>query len=168
MTVEVTMHRFTLHTVLTAALAAGCAGSVGYSADVSSAGYGPDLVYVGPGVQVIADYDEPIFYSDSFYWRWDGGTWYRSSSYNAGWVVYSSPPQAIVRIEQPRQYVHYRPEGWHPRQQRVQQGPIVRDHRDERRIEQPRREARPPQRQAPPQREKTRDHGRRDERDHRK
>src|SRR5580765_4401630 len=93
---EVTMHRITLPTVMTAAvLLAGCAGTVGYEASVSSDGYyGPDLVYVAPGVQVIADYNEPIFYSDSFYWRFDGGTWYRSRSYTGGWV-YATPPQPL-------------------------------------------------------------------------
>jgi hypothetical protein len=61
--------------IFAVALSAGCAGTVGYSASVSSDGYGPDLVYAAPGVQVIADYDEPIFYADNFYWRFDGGTW---------------------------------------------------------------------------------------------
>jgi hypothetical protein len=56
------MHRFTLllAAVATAALAAGCFGTAGYSATVSSEAYRPDLVYAAPGVQVIADYDEPI------------------------------------------------------------------------------------------------------------
>src|SRR4051812_32832547 len=44
--------------VLAAVVAAG-----GCAATVASDGYGPDLVTVSPGVQVIADYDEPIFYS---------------------------------------------------------------------------------------------------------
>ena len=77
-----------------AALAAGCAATV--SADA----YGPDLVTVSPGVQVIADYDEPIFYSDGFYWRYDGGGWYRSTYYTGGWV-YARPPVAVLRIDRP-------------------------------------------------------------------
>lgn len=125
------MPRITLLSVLTAAaLAAGCAGTVGYSASVSS--QGPDLVYAAPGVQVIADYDEPIFYSDTFYWRFSGGTWYRSRSYSGGWV-YATPPPAVRRIERPHEYVHYRPQGWVARRDRVQPAPVVRDHRDERR-----------------------------------
>ena len=35
---------------------------------------------------MIADYNEPIFYSDGYYWRNNGGTWYRSSYYTGGWV----------------------------------------------------------------------------------
>src|SRR4051794_9192826 len=96
--------------LLAAALATGCA------ATVASDGYGPDLVTVSPGVQVIADYDEPIFYSDGFYWRYYGGGWYRSSYYTGGWV-YARPPMAVMRIDRPCAYSHYRPSGWrgHPR-----------------------------------------------------
>lgn len=61
------MQRLTLLTVFAAALATGCAARVGYRASVSGEAYGPDLVYVAPGVQVIADYDQPIFYADNFY-----------------------------------------------------------------------------------------------------
>lgn len=141
---------------LVATLAAGCAGTVGYRAGVSGAVYTPDLVYVAPGVQVIADYDEPIFYTDGFYWRYDGAGWYRSSYYSGGWV-YATPPPAVVRIERPRSYVHYRPQGWTPRA-RPQPGPVVRDHRDDRRYQPPPRPAPPPPR---------RDH-RDDDRDHRR
>jgi hypothetical protein len=91
--------------MLAAALAAGCA------ATVATDGYGPDLVTVSPGVQVIADYDEPIFYSDGFYWRYDGGVWYRSTYYTGGWA-YARPPVAVMRIQQPYAYRHYRPAGW--------------------------------------------------------
>jgi hypothetical protein len=90
---------------MAAALAAGCAATV--TADA----YGPDLVTVSPGVQVIADYDEPIFYSDGFYWRYAGGVWYRSTYYTGGWV-YARPPVAVMRIDRPYAYTHYRPAGW--------------------------------------------------------
>jgi len=107
--------------VMTALLGAGCAARVGYSATVSSDGYGPDLVYVAPGVQVIADFDEPIFYADGLYWRFYAGTWYRSSQYTGGWV-YATPPPVVLRIERPHTYVHYRGHGSVKRQK-------VRDHR---------------------------------------
>ena len=84
--------------LLAAVLGAGCA------ATVASDGYGPDLVTVSPGVQVIADYDEPIFYSDGYYWRQYGGGWYRSSYYTGGWV-YARPPVAVLRIDRPTAYV---------------------------------------------------------------
>jgi len=82
----------------------GCAATV-------ATGPAPDLVYVSPGVQVIADYDEPIFYSDGFYWRYYGGTWYRSTYYTGGWV-YARPPVAVLRVDRPYAYSHYRPQGW--------------------------------------------------------
>ena len=65
-------------------LAAGCAGGIIVSDEGPNEGPPPDLVYAAPGVQVIADYDEPIFYSDSFYWRFSSGRWYRSRSYSRG------------------------------------------------------------------------------------
>jgi len=92
--------------ILAAALATGCTATVAT----------PDLVYVSPGVQVIADYDQPIFYSDGFYWWNTGGLWYRSTYYTGGWVV-AQPPVAVMRIDRPHSYVRYRPAGWagHPR-----------------------------------------------------
>lgn len=91
----------------------------------------PDLVYVGPGVQVIADYDEPIFFADGFYWYYYGTSWYRSSYYTGGWVA-ASPPSVFVSIN-PQRYRHYRPANYvsHRRpvpSNRVQR-PVVRDHR---------------------------------------
>src|SRR5262245_34760742 len=90
-------------------------GRVGYTAHATVTA--PELVYVSPGVQVIADYDEPIFFSEGFYWRYDGGVWYRSRGYRTGWRVSYAVPVAVRRIDNPRAYVHYRAH-------------VVRDHRD--------------------------------------
>ena len=99
------MRRISLIVATTLAIA-GCAAGVAYEAPPA----GPELVYVSPGVQVIADYDEPVFYSDNFYWRYDRGMWYRSRYHTGGWVI-ATPPPAVARIDRPR-YVHYRPAGW--------------------------------------------------------
>ncbi len=126
------MRRIIYTALLVAAVATGCAGSgtVGYHATYAAPA--PDLVYVSPGVQVIADYDEPIFYSDSYYWRFYGGTWYRSHSYTGGWV-YARPPRAVVSIDRPYAYARYRPNGYVSRRysndRGYRQGPVVRDHR---------------------------------------
>ena len=113
----------------TALTTAGCAVRGEYAVE----GSGPDLVYAAPGVQVIADYDEPVFYADNFYWRQDGGTWYRSHDYRGGWVTYSNPPSVVVHIDQPSHYAHYHPAGHTPvvRDHRPapSPGPVVRDHR---------------------------------------
>lgn len=96
------------HLVVAATLMlGGCAAGVAYE----PAPVGPDLVYVSPGVQVIADYNEPIFYSDHYYWRNDGGVWYRSRYHTGGWAI-AAPPPAVAHIDRPRQYTHYRPAGW--------------------------------------------------------
>ena len=57
---------------------AGCTGSgqVTYSGEVQT----PSLVEVSPGVQVTADADVPVFYSDNYYWRQDNGVWLRSAA----------------------------------------------------------------------------------------
>jgi hypothetical protein len=112
--------RGTLLTVaLSAAALGGCytTGEVGYratyvapSADVYVST--PDLVTVSPGVQVVADYDEPVFYTDGFYWRFYNGGWYRSNNYATGWFFVDRPPVAVLRIDRPYAYAHYRPNGY--------------------------------------------------------
>lgn len=98
-----------LHSVLFVALAGGCAGSGQFT--YASTATPPNLVVISPGVQVIADYDEPIFYSGNYYWRNQGGFWYRSSSYTRGWARVQVAPVAIMRIEQPSAYIRYRAGG---------------------------------------------------------
>ncbi len=141
--------RFQIPAVLFAVAVTGCiaSGGVGYRAgyvgpppvttvSVSASSYndGPDLVEVHDGVQVIADYDEPVFYSDNFYWRFSGNTWYRSNVHTGGWIVYNDVPHRVRRIDRPTAYVRYRPSGYVPRHQRTnvrdhRQQPTVRDHR---------------------------------------
>ena len=93
----------------------------------------PDLVHVAPGVHVIADYDEPIFYADGFYWWYWDGAWYRSTMYTSGWVYVASPPAVIVRIGEPYRYRHYRPHGYvvrhRPAPAHTIKRPAVREHR---------------------------------------
>ena len=72
-------------------------------------GYGaPSMAYVSPGVQVIADYDYPVFYSDGYYWRYDNNVWYRSGFYNRGWGVSYDVPIGVRGISRPEGYAHYR------------------------------------------------------------
>jgi hypothetical protein len=130
------MTRYLLPVMLLGALAAsGCYSEepgVEYSA---SYGYGgPSLAYVSPGVEVIADYDYPIFYSDGFYWRYDSGYWYRSPYYTGGWVGVRDVPYGIRGIRQPWTYSHYRTgavynNGRWEGGRAVTRGTYVRDHR---------------------------------------
>ena len=66
------------------------------------------MAYVSPGVEVIADYDYPVFYSDGFYWRYDAGYWYRSPYWDRGWVGAIDVPVGIRGVRQPWIYSHYR------------------------------------------------------------
>jgi hypothetical protein len=95
-----------LFVIATGAVGTACTatGSARYSASATM----PTMVYISPGVQVIEDYEEPIFYSSNVYWRFNGGVWYQSRSYTGGWVRVTRPPATIVRIERPSMYVHYR------------------------------------------------------------
>lgn len=139
-----------LATVLGTLLMAGCAAEYGVAYTPTT--YGPDLVDVQPGVQVIADWNEPIFFVNGFYWRYYGDTWYRSTYYTGGWA-YAPPPPVLLRVDRPHQYAHYRPYGWQPRRgyEARPGAPIVRDHRTPRPL-------------PPPPRHRDRDH----DRDHRR
>jgi hypothetical protein len=131
------MRRITLAVLVTsAALAAGCMGEgtvyYGGGGTLTATTVAPDLVYVSPGVQVVADYDDSIFYADNFYWRYDSGRWYRSSWYTGGWV-YATPPHAVLSIERPYAYRRYRPSGYVSRRgysdYRDHRAPVYRDTR---------------------------------------
>ena len=134
------MRGMILPAALLVAALGGCYSEVGYSAGYSTTAYPaasggayvatPDLVEVSPGVQVVADYDEPVFFSDGFYWRFYDGYWYRSNNYATGWYFYERPPVAIVSINRPYAYAHYRPAGYVARNPpRYRPEVIVRDHR---------------------------------------
>ena len=87
----------------------GCyaTGRAGVSATYST----PELVYVSPGVQVVADYDYPVFYSQGFYWRYNSGIWMRSRLHNRGFVRVHTVPVVIRQIRYPHRYVHVRARG---------------------------------------------------------
>ena len=67
--------------VVTVVLAgAGCYGTTDVSGTVTT----PDMAYVGPDVQVVADYDYPVFYSGGAYYRYDNGVGLCSQRHNRG------------------------------------------------------------------------------------
>jgi hypothetical protein len=114
--------------LLVMALAGGCV--VSGSARVRTTQ--PTLVYVSPGVQVVEDYHEPVFYSDGYYWRYYGNVWYRSSYHTGGWVTVRTVPAHVRRIDRPHTYVRYRGNA-HGRHGTQPSRSHVRDHRDNRR-----------------------------------
>lgn len=119
--------------VLVAAFALASGGCLG-QAHLSGGYAAPDpvLVELRPGVWVIEDYDQPVFYADGFFWMYRTDGWYRSSDHVNGWTYVRAAPQVVVRIERPDEYVHFRATVG----ARVRRGPsgpvIVRGHDDDR------------------------------------
>jgi hypothetical protein len=68
----------------------------------------PTLVEVDSGIWVVRDYDYPVYYFDDNYWVFRDGIWYRSNSYQGGWVRIepTAVPQVIIHRDH-RAYVHY-------------------------------------------------------------
>jgi hypothetical protein len=71
----------------------------------------PPLVVVEPGIQVVPDYDEEVFFVDGWYWHRASGVWYRTRDHRGGWVVVEPRyvPARLVRIP-PGQYKHWKAE----------------------------------------------------------
>ena len=82
---------------------ASAQGDVEETAYVEPASY----VYVAPDVEVIADYDEPVFFSGGVYWRYENDTWYSSSYHDRGWIEAREVPEHVRGIDHPASgYVH--------------------------------------------------------------
>jgi hypothetical protein len=121
------MQRILLIVVAALGLTAGCyhQGDVGVGYSVGYAAPAPSLYYVSPGVSVVAYSDDPVFYSDNYYWRYDGGLWYRSTYAGGGWVVWHDVPHRVRTIDRPYRYARYQPNPrWQPNR-----GAYVRDQR---------------------------------------
>ncbi|HVI97333.1 MAG TPA: hypothetical protein VM753_25180 [Anaeromyxobacter sp.] len=71
----------------------------------------PPLVVVQPGVQVVPECDQEVFYTGGYYWVRQDGYWYRSRNHRGGWVA--APPRvvpaALVRMP-PGHYRHWKAE----------------------------------------------------------
>ncbi|WP_242392843.1 hypothetical protein [Anaeromyxobacter oryzisoli] len=69
----------------------------------------PPLVVVSPGVQVVPDYDEEVFFADGWYWLRRDEVWYRTRDYRGGWVLVAprAVPGSLVTLT-PGQYKHWR------------------------------------------------------------
>jgi hypothetical protein len=69
----------------------------------------PPLVVVQPGVQVVADQDEEVFYTRGWYWVQRDGVWYRARAPRSSFVYVERRfvPVALVRLP-PGHYRHWR------------------------------------------------------------
>lgn len=60
----------------------------------------PPLVVVQPGIQVVEDHDEEVFFVDNHYWVRRDGHWFRTRDHRGGWAVVDGPhvPPALVKV----------------------------------------------------------------------
>lgn len=90
-------------------MASGCVAGIGLQAGP----YPGTLVEISPGVWVVSNYSEPVFYATGSYWWWNGTQWYSSRYVDTRYrpVQVRSVPTFIQNIQQPRTYVNYPPQG---------------------------------------------------------
>lgn len=69
----------------------------------------PPLVVVQPGIQVVEDHDEEVFFVDNHYWVRRDNHWYRTRDHKGGWVHVDGPgvPSALVKVP-PGHYRRYK------------------------------------------------------------
>jgi hypothetical protein len=69
----------------------------------------PPLIVVEPGVSVVRDLDQEVFYSDGYYWARQDRSWYRSRDHRSGWGRVEPryvPP--VIERSPPGRYRQYR------------------------------------------------------------
>lgn len=71
----------------------------------------PPMVVVQPGVQVVEDSDDEVFFVDGFYWCRRDGRWFRTRTHSGGWVFVEERrvPRPIYGLP-PGHYRHFRHE----------------------------------------------------------
>lgn len=75
----------------------------------------PPLVVVSPGVQVVEDYGDEVFFVDGWYWCRRDTHWFRTRDHRGGWVVVDRRyvPATLVKVP-PGHYKHYKKRGAPP------------------------------------------------------
>jgi hypothetical protein len=70
----------------------------------------PGLVVVSPGVQVVPEVDEEVFFTDGYYWVRRDHAWYRSRVHTGGWVLVPvrAVPARLVKVP-PGHYKRWKP-----------------------------------------------------------
>jgi len=69
----------------------------------------PPLIVIEPGVSVVGDMDDEVFYSDGYYWARQDNGWYRSTDHRRGWArVEDRHVPAPIARSPPGRYKHYR------------------------------------------------------------
>jgi hypothetical protein len=70
----------------------------------------PGLVVVSPGVQVVPEVEEEVFFTDGYYWVRRDAVWYRSRVHTGGWVLVPgrAVPARLVKVP-PGKYKRWKP-----------------------------------------------------------
>jgi len=69
----------------------------------------PPVVEVSPGVQVVQDYDEEVFFTNGRYWVERGGAWYWTQDYRGHWIPAGPQPVPLfLRNHHRGQYRHWK------------------------------------------------------------
>jgi hypothetical protein len=70
----------------------------------------PPLVVISPGIQVVPDYGDEVYYVDSWYWVRRDGRWWRMRTHSDTWavVVIGNVPAGLQKIP-PGKYKRYKP-----------------------------------------------------------
>jgi hypothetical protein len=108
----------------------------------------PPLVVIQPGVSVVQDFDEEVFFTGGYYWAQRDGNWYRARDHRGTWsyVRQGRVPVALVQHE-PGRYRRWQhddrrawPDGqhtarnarhWRPADREERQGPQEDNRRNE-------------------------------------
>ena len=95
---------------LPALASAQASASAGVQLDLRLPVVLPQLVVVTPGVQVVPDVDEEVFFVDGHYWVRHPHGWYKSKSHKHGWVLVPAGrvPGRLAAFA-PGQYRRYKP-----------------------------------------------------------
>jgi hypothetical protein len=67
--------------------------SVSVVAPVITFDVAPPLVEVSPGVMIVPEYGEEVFFTSGWYWCRRDGVWFRTHDYRGGWIM--APPAYV-------------------------------------------------------------------------
>jgi len=78
----------------------------------------PPLVVVQPGIRLVPELDEEVFFVSGFYWVRRGDIWYRTADWHGGWqpVRRGWVPPGLMRLPPGRYRYYYRDDDgrWRP------------------------------------------------------
>jgi hypothetical protein len=86
----------------------------------------PPLVEIQPGVRVVQDFDDEIFFARGYYWVQRDGNWYRARDHRGTWNYVRSDraPRQLVRYEpgRYRRWQHDEGRSWPDARQHARRG----------------------------------------------